>query len=62
MSLYPLRDGACHAAGPPAQIITEQLIQAVFDTPCRPIEDPITGTPLCLTISARHTPRAEQLS
>jgi len=48
-----LRDGACHAAGAPKQVITEQLIGDVFDTPCRVIEDPITGTPLCLTIPAR---------
>jgi iron complex transport system ATP-binding protein len=47
-----LRGGACHAAGAPRQVITEQLIEDVFDTPCRVIDDPITGTPLCLTIPA----------
>jgi iron complex transport system ATP-binding protein len=47
-----LRAGACHAAGAPKQVITEQLIKDVFDAPCRVIEDPITGTPLCLTIPA----------
>jgi iron complex transport system ATP-binding protein len=47
-----LRDGECHAAGPPTQVVTERLIRDVFDTPCRVIEDPITRTPLVLTIPA----------
>jgi iron complex transport system ATP-binding protein len=48
-----LRDGACRAVGTPQEVMTEQMIQEVFDTPCRVIEDPITKTPLCLTIPAR---------
>ena len=47
-----LRDGECHAAGEPKEVVTERLIRDVFDTPCRVIEDPITGTPLVLTIPA----------
>lgn len=47
-----LRDGICHAAGPPKEVMTEPLIEAVFGVPVRVVEDPVTGTPLCLTIPA----------
>ena len=44
------------AAGIPREIITEELISAVFDLACRIIPDPVTGTPLCIPIGR---PRAE---
>lgn len=47
-----LRDGICYAAGPPKEVITEQLVENVFSVPVRVVEDPVTGTPLCLTIPA----------
>lgn len=53
-----MRDGAIHAAGAPGEIIDAALIQDVFGLEARVIEDPTTGTPLCLPTGrrARHAP------
>jgi ferric enterobactin transport system ATP-binding protein len=41
-----MRDGRVVAQGPPAQIITADLVEEVFGLPCVVIEDPVAGTPL----------------
>ena len=41
-----MKDGAVVAAGPPREVITAQLVEAVFGLPCIVIDDPLTGTPL----------------
>ncbi|MDX6742332.1 ABC transporter ATP-binding protein [Actinocorallia sp. A-T 12471] len=46
--LIALRDGAIAAEGPPSEILTPALIDAVFDLPCRIIPDPHTHTPLII--------------
>jgi len=43
-----MRDGQIHAAGPPHAIVDATLVQDVFGLPARVIDDPETGTPLCL--------------
>ena len=43
--LIAMRDGAIVAQGEPAEIVTAELVEAVFGLPCRVIDDPETGTP-----------------
>ncbi|MEW2573553.1 ABC transporter ATP-binding protein [Streptomyces sp. NPDC047070] len=44
--LIALRDGAVIAEGAPADIVTAELVEAVFGLRCQVIDDPETGTPL----------------
>lgn len=46
--LVVMRQGAIVAQGPPREIVTEQLIEKVFDLPCQLLHDPQTGAPLVL--------------
>lgn len=48
--LIALKDGAIAAQGHPAQVMTEEMVQTVFQLTSRIIPDPITGTPLCIPI------------
>ncbi|MGD9697110.1 MAG: ABC transporter ATP-binding protein [Thermoleophilia bacterium] len=48
--LIAVRDGAVHAAGPPAEIVTEDLIAAVLGLRARVMPDPVTGTPMCVPV------------
>jgi iron complex transport system ATP-binding protein len=49
--LVSLRDGRVHAAGPPAEIVDRGFLHEVFGLRAEVVEDPVTGTPLCLPIS-----------
>jgi iron complex transport system ATP-binding protein len=49
--LVAVRDGRVHAAGAPADIVDGAFIQDVFGLEAAVVEDPVTGTPLCLPIS-----------
>jgi len=44
--LVVMAEGAVVAQGPPSDIITAELVEAVFGLPARIIPDPVTGTPL----------------
>jgi iron complex transport system ATP-binding protein len=44
--LIAMRSGTIVAEGPPAEVVTADLVERVFGLPCRIIEDPETGTPL----------------
>ncbi|WP_199037646.1 ABC transporter ATP-binding protein [Glycomyces salinus] len=46
--LIAMRDGAVVAEGAPAEIVTAEAVEKVFDLPCRIIEDPETATPLVI--------------
>jgi iron complex transport system ATP-binding protein len=41
-----MRDGEILARGPPAEVLTADLVEAVFAMPGRVIDDPETGTPM----------------
>lgn len=43
--LIAMKDGSIVAAGPPADVVTEELVAEVFGLPCRVLPDPVTGTP-----------------
>nr|WP_233580648.1 ABC transporter ATP-binding protein [Streptomyces triticirhizae] len=54
--LVALKAGRIVAAGPPAEVITEETVTDVFSLACRVTPDPITGTPLVLPVGRHHTP------
>ncbi|MFC8920282.1 ABC transporter ATP-binding protein [Streptomyces sp. NPDC057116] len=56
--LVVLRAGGTVAAeGPPADVMTAELVEDVFGLPCRIIDDPETGTPLMVPAAPRrHAP------
>ncbi|KJK60026.1 ABC transporter ATP-binding protein [Saccharothrix sp. ST-888] len=46
--LVVLKDGRPAATGAPADILTAELVEEVFQVPCQVIPDPETGTPLVI--------------
>jgi iron complex transport system ATP-binding protein len=52
--LVAMKAGAIVAEGPPAEVITPEIVADVFDLRCHVIDDPVTGTPLVLPIPAAH--------
>jgi iron complex transport system ATP-binding protein len=52
--LVALRDGVIVAEGRPADIVTEDLVQEVFELDARVIPDPVAGTPLVVPIGRHH--------
>ncbi len=53
--LIAMKDGHIVAQGRPGDIVTEQLVEEVFDLPCKIIEDPVTKTPLIVPIGKRNS-------
>ena len=51
--LVAMREGGVVAQGAPGEVVTESLVEEVFDVRCRILHDPDTGTPVVL-------PRANQ--
>jgi len=49
--LVALRDGRIHAAGAPGDVVDGAFVHDVFGLEASVVEDPVTGTPLCLPIS-----------
>lgn len=57
--LIAMRGGKVVAEGPPAEVVTAELVEKVFGLRCRIIDDPETGTPLVIPAartSARTAP------
>lgn len=52
--LVALADGHVHAAGEPADVLTEETVRAVFNLESQVITDPTSGTPLMLPIGRHH--------
>lgn len=48
--LVAMREGRIVAAGKPAEVITEELLEEVFGLAARVIPDPVAGTPLVVPI------------
>ena len=46
--LVAVHDGRVYAEGAPQQIMTETLVNEVFNLRCRIIDDPFFHTPLCI--------------
>lgn len=52
--LVAMKEGRIVAAGPPAEVLTEQLLRTVFDLDAQIMTDPVAGTPLVVPIGKRH--------
>ncbi|TDC74380.1 ABC transporter ATP-binding protein [Actinomadura sp. 7K507] len=52
--LIAMRDGEVLAEGPPAEIVTADLVERVFGLPCRVIPDPETAMPLIVPADRRR--------
>ncbi|WP_346795580.1 ABC transporter ATP-binding protein [Halomonas sp. Bachu 37] len=51
--LVAMANGNVYAAGPPEEILTEQMVRDVFGLESRVIEDPVTGKPMMIPLG-RH--------
>jgi iron complex transport system ATP-binding protein len=60
--LVAMRDGRVVAAGPPAKVVTEQLVRDVFAMDCRVVPDPVAGTPMVVPIGRRRSHVAQTTS
>jgi len=49
--LVALRQGQVVAQGSPAQVVTVEIVRQVFGLESQIIQDPVTGTPLCVPLS-----------
>lgn len=49
--LIALRDGAVVRSGRPADVVTEELVETVFDLAAKVIPDPVSGSPLVVPIA-----------
>ena len=45
-NLVVMKDGAVVAVGPPAEVLTAELVESVFGLPVLVVPDPVTGTPM----------------
>ncbi len=57
--LIVMKAGTVVAQGPPAEVMTAQLVEDVFAMPCRVIDDPETGTPMVVPAD-RHRRRGSR--
>jgi iron complex transport system ATP-binding protein len=53
--LVAMKDGEVIAAGRPSDILTAELLRAVFDIEATIVEDPLTGTPLVMPSAVAAT-------
>ncbi len=51
--LVAMKDGRVVAEGPPADVVTEDLVREVFGLDCRVVPDPVTGTPMVVPVGRR---------
>ncbi|MDR1077902.1 MAG: ABC transporter ATP-binding protein [Propionibacteriaceae bacterium] len=58
--LIALASGRVQAAGPPSEVLTEDVVQAVFGLAAHVVTDPVSGRPLMLPIG-RHGVRPDVL-
>jgi iron complex transport system ATP-binding protein len=55
--LVALREGHVHAAGAPGEIVDDAFVRDVFGLDARVVDDPVTGSPLCLPIARTRRTR-----
>ncbi|WSD73538.1 ABC transporter ATP-binding protein [Streptomyces sp. NBC_01591] len=52
--LIAMRDGRIVAEGTPQEVVTAELVEEVFDLPCRVVPDPVTATPMVIPLPRRR--------
>lgn len=60
--LVAIKAGRVFAAGAPAEIVTTELVEAVFNLKCQIYPDPIAGTPMCIPMGAKTFTLPSELS
>lgn len=58
--LIAVRGGEVVAEGPPAEVVTAELVERVFGLRCQVIEDPETGTPLVVPAGRKARSRKQE--
>ncbi|MBW5447969.1 ATP-binding cassette domain-containing protein [Cohnella sp. CFH 77786] len=46
--IVAIKNGRVYAQGAPEEVVTAEMIEAVFEMKCQMILDPVYGTPLCI--------------
>lgn len=54
--LVAIHDGQIYAHGAPANVMTANMVEAVFGLTARIVPDPVTGTPMCVPIGRKAKP------
>lgn len=54
--IVAMREGRIHAEGPPQDVVNASLVSEVFGVEAKIIEDPLSGTPLCIPVSKYRAP------
>ena len=54
--LVAMANGQVYAAGPPGEILTEQMVREVFGLESRVIEDPVTGKSMMIPLGRHGRP------
>ncbi|MEM9036699.1 MAG: ABC transporter ATP-binding protein [Actinomycetota bacterium] len=52
--IVAMADGNIHAAGPPNEVVTEELVHSVFGIQSRIVPDPVSGSPMVVPIGRHH--------
>jgi iron complex transport system ATP-binding protein len=60
--LVAMRGGRIVAEGAPSEVVTEELVQRVFDMASRVLTDPVSGTPLVVPVGRHHAGPAAALA
>ena len=55
--LVVMAGGAVLAEGPPAEIITADMVLKAFGLQCRVVDDPVCGSPMVVPIGRFHAPK-----
>jgi iron complex transport system ATP-binding protein len=50
-----MKSGSIVATGSPAEVITEGIVEDVFDIRCQVATDPVSQTPLVIPVGRHHT-------
>jgi iron complex transport system ATP-binding protein len=51
-----MKSGEIVTQGPPAAVVTPEVVEDVFDLTCQVTADPVSGTPLVIPIGRHHSP------
>ncbi|MFD1713066.1 ABC transporter ATP-binding protein [Amnibacterium flavum] len=54
-NLIAMKDGRVHAQGAPADVMTPEVVEAVFGLRSHVITDPVSGTPLVVPVGRHHS-------
>ncbi|MCU1572899.1 MAG: hypothetical protein JWO93_981 [Micrococcaceae bacterium] len=54
--LIAMKDGGIVAAGPPDEVLTEDLVRTVFQLEARVVPDPVCGSPMVVPLGRRRRP------